>query len=86
MFIKEPQARMWRAYEQGNQEVRKLERYCRKLREVERGMEGLVAHERTMYELDQAREQVMTGGLVSLATLVMWARDRYYPATYAKAT
>jgi hypothetical protein len=84
--IKERQARMWRAYEQSNQEARKLERYCRKLREVLRALEDLAAHERKMYELDHAKDQVMTVCKVALANLVMWTRDRYFPATYAQAT
>jgi len=70
--IKERQARMWRAYEQSNQESRKLERYCRKLREVLRALEDLAAHERKMYELDHAKDQVMTVCKVALANLVMW--------------
>src|SRR5258707_10514422 len=84
--IKERQARMWRAYEQSNQEANKVERYCRKLREVLRALEDLAAHERTMYELDHAKDQVMTVCKVALANLVMWTRDRYFPATYAQAT
>jgi hypothetical protein len=84
--IKARQARMWRAYEQSNQEVRKLERYCRKLREVLRALEDLASHERTMYELDHAKDQVMTVCKVAQANLVMWTRDRYFPATYAQAT
>ena len=84
--IKERQARMWRAYEQSNQEASKVERYCRKLREVLRALEDLAAHERTMYELDHAKDQVMTVCKVALANLVMWTRDRYFPATYAQAT
>src|SRR5262249_1595481 len=42
--------------------------------------------ERTMYELDQAKDQVMTVFKLALANLVMWTRDRYFPATYAQAT
>ena len=84
--IKQRQAKMWRAYEQSNQEANKVERYCRKLREVLRALEDLAAHERTMYELDHAKDQVMTICKVALANLLMWTRDQYFPATYAQAT
>jgi hypothetical protein len=84
--IKQRQAKMWRAYEQSNQEANKVERYCRKLREVLRALEDLAAHERTMYELDHAKDQVMAICKVALANLVMWTRDQYFPATYAQAT
>jgi hypothetical protein len=84
--IKQRQAKMWRAYEQSNQEANKVERYCRKLREVLRALEDLAAHERKMYELDHAKDQVMTVCKVALANLLMWTRDQYFPATYAQAT
>ena len=36
-----------------------------------------------MYELDHAKDQVMTTLKLALANLVMWTRDHYFPATYA---
>ena len=39
-----------------------------------------------MYELDHAKDQVMTVCKVALANLLMWTRDQYFPATYAQAT
>ena len=84
--IKQRQAKMWRAYEQSNQEANKVERYCRKLREVLRALEDLAAYERKMYELDHAKDQVMTVCKVALANLLMWTRDQYFPATYTQAT
>jgi hypothetical protein len=47
-------------------------------------LEDLKAHERTMYELDNSKDQVMTIFKVALVNLVMWTRDRYFPATYDK--
>jgi hypothetical protein len=76
----------WRAYEQCNQEFRKQERYCKEQREVLRALEELEAKERTMYELDHRKDQVMTVCKVALANVAMWARDRYFPASYAHAT
>jgi len=79
-------AKEWRAYEQCNQEFRKVERYCKEQREVLRALEDLDAKERTMYELDHRKDQVMTILKVALANLAMWVRDQYFPASYAHAT
>jgi len=42
--------------------------------------------ERVMYELEHAKDQVMTVLKLALANLVMWTRDTYFPAAYAQAT
>ncbi len=39
-----------------------------------------------MYELDNAKDQVMTVCKVALANVAMHLRDRYFPADYAHAT
>ncbi len=79
-------AKEWRAYEQCNTEFRKQERYCKEQRDVLRALEDLEAKERTMYELDHRKDQVMTIYKVALANLAMWVRDRYFPPSYAHAT
>jgi len=76
----------WQAYEQCNAEFRKQERYCKEQREVLRALEELKAQERTMYELDNRKDQVMTVCKVAVANLAMWVRDRYFPPSYAQAT
>ncbi len=76
----------WRAYEQCNNEFRKRERYCKEQREILRALEDLKEQERSMYELDNRKDQVMTVCKVALANLAMWVRDRYFPASYAQAT
>ena len=76
----------WEAYEQCNTEFRKQERYCKEQREVLRALEALKEQERTMYELDNRKDQVMSVCKVALANLAMWVRDRYFPASYAQAT
>jgi hypothetical protein len=78
--------RQWRAYDQSNAEYDKCERSCRKQRELLRQVADLAESERAMYELDHAKDQVMTTLKLALANLVMWARDRYFPATYGQAT
>jgi hypothetical protein len=84
--IEEYQQRQWKAYETSNQEHRKCERYCQEQRQLLRALEDLKAQERTMYELDNNKDQVMTVFKVALVNLVMWTRDRYFPASYAHAT
>ncbi len=76
----------WRAYEQCNAEFHKQERYCKEQREVLRALEELKEQERTMYELDNRKDQIMTVCKAALANLAMWVRDRYFPSSYAQAT
>jgi|GEM_PF-1113325 len=78
--------RQRRAYEQSDTEYDNCERYCRKQRELLRQVADLAESERAMYELDNAKDQVMTAFKLALANLVLWTRDRYFPATYAHAT
>ena len=62
------------------------ERACQHERDLLRQLEDLAASERAMYELDHAKDQVMTVLKLALVNVVMWTRDRYFPATYAQAT
>jgi len=84
--LEQIRAKEWRAYEQCNDEFRKQERYCKEQREVLRALEDLEAKERTMYELDNRKDQVMTVCKVAMANLAMWVRDHYFPVSYAHAT
>ncbi len=76
----------WQAYDQCNAEFRKQERYCKEQREVLRALEDLKEPERSMYELDNRKNQVMTVCKVAVANLAMWVRDRYFPPSYAQVT
>ncbi len=60
----------------------KCEGYCRKLRQVLRQQEDLEAQARQMYELDHAKDQLMTLFKVGLANLGMWVRDQYFGESY----
>jgi hypothetical protein len=84
--IEEYQQRQWKAYDTSNQEHRKCERYCQEQRKLLRTLEDLKTSERTMYELDDCKDQVMTIFKVALVNLVMWTRDRYFPASYEHTT
>jgi hypothetical protein len=78
--------RQWKAYDTSNREFAKCQKYCREQRELLRALEDLAHQEREMYELDNHKDQVMSVCKVALANLVMWTRDRYFPASYAQAT
>jgi hypothetical protein len=78
--------RVWRAYNKSSKESEKQERYAREQCDLLRALEDLAATERTMYELDNRKDQVMTICKLALANLVMWTRDHYFPSTYAHAT
>ncbi len=77
---------IWQAFDTSNREFAKQERYCKEQREVLRALEDLAAREPQMYELDDAKDQVMSVCKVAVANLVLWTRDHYFPAAYARAT
>jgi hypothetical protein len=78
--------RVWRAYNKSSKESEKQERYAHEQCDQLRALEDLATTERTMYELDNRKDHVMTICKLALANLVMWTRDHYFPATYAHAT
>ncbi|HEY6406421.1 MAG TPA: hypothetical protein VIY29_03025 [Ktedonobacteraceae bacterium] len=78
--------RVWRAYNKSSKESEKQERYAHEQCDLLRALEDLAATERTMYELDNRKDQVMTVCKLALANVVMGTRDHYFPATYAHAT
>ncbi len=78
--------RVWRAYNKSSKESEKQERYAHQQCDLLRALEDLAATERTMYELDNRKDQVMTVCKLALANLAMWTRDHYFPATSAHAT
>ncbi len=78
--------RVSRVLETSNKEFAKWERYCRKQGELLRALEYLTAQERTMYELDNRKDHIMTVCKLALANLAMWTRDQCFPATFAHAT
>jgi hypothetical protein len=58
------------------------ERACQRERELLRELEDLANSERMRYELAHAKDQTMTVLKLALANLVLWTRDRSFPATY----
>src|SRR5205807_7494525 len=62
--------------------LNKCEGYCQELRQVLRRQEDLAAQAREMYELDHAKDQIMTLLKVALANLGMWVRDQYFGESY----
>jgi hypothetical protein len=73
-------------YAKSSKESQKYDRYAQQQCDLLRALEELKASERTMYELDNRKDQVMTVCKLALAHLVMWTRDHYFPQTYAHAT
>ena len=67
-------------------EVDKCATYCRGLRQALRQQEDLQTHAREMYELDHAKDQVMTRLQLGLANLGMWVRDQYFGESYQHAS
>src|SRR5439155_18681465 len=78
--------RVSRVLETSNKEFAKWERYCREQGDLLRALEDLAAQERTMYELDNRKDHIMTVCKLALTNLAMWVRDRCFPAAYAHAT
>jgi hypothetical protein len=78
--------RAYKAHDIYRAEWDKCERYCREQRVLLRELEDLAAGERTMYELDNGKDQVMTAMKLALANLGMKVRDEWFPPTYAHAT
>ena len=72
--------------ETSNKAHAKWERYCREQGDLLRALEDLAEHERTMYELDNRKDHMMTVCKLALANLAMWTRDQCFPASFAHAT
>ncbi len=64
--------------------LNKCEGYCQDLRQVKRQQEDLEDQAREMYELDHAKDQIMTLLKVGLANLGMWVRDQYFGESYQR--
>jgi hypothetical protein len=58
------------------------EAYCRELRQMLRQQADLQAQARAMFELDHAKDQIMTLFKLGLANLGMWVRDTYFAKNY----
>jgi hypothetical protein len=69
-----------------DREDTKYTRYCLEQCDLLGALKELEAKERAMYELESGKDQCMTVLKLALANLGMWARDQYFPATYAHAT
>jgi hypothetical protein len=72
--------------ETSNKEHAKWERYCREQGDILRALEDLATQERTMYELDNRKDHILTICKLALANLAMWTRDQCFPASFAHAT
>jgi hypothetical protein len=79
-------SRWGQAERERDAEWRKLERYCREQRVVLRQLDDLNTRAQQMYEVDNAKDQIMTVCKVALVNLGMYLREQCFPASYAHAT
>jgi hypothetical protein len=84
--VARPWAHAQRAWLRYRHETAKARRYAHEMRLFADYRAELVTHERPMYELDNATDQVMSVCTVALTNLVMWVRDQYFPYSYRQAT
>jgi hypothetical protein len=80
--VRQHQTKLEKSAVRRQREVDKCAGYCRELRQVLRQREDLRDRARAMYELDHAKDQLMTLLKVGLANLGMWARDQYFGESY----
>jgi len=78
--------RVWRTEDKRNKEREKYQRYAQQQCDLLRALEDLATTERTMYELDNRKDHIMTVFKIFLTNLALWTRDHYFPQTYAHAT
>ena len=80
------QKRLRQATDQQGKALTQCNHYAQQQCHMLRYLEDLEIHERTMYELDNRKDQVMTVFKVAATNLIMWTRDQYFPDTYSSAT
>jgi hypothetical protein len=80
--VRQRQARLEKNAMRRQHLLSKCEGYCQGLRHILRQQEDLEAQAREMYELDHAKDQIMTLLKVVLANLGMWVRDQYFGESY----
>ncbi len=80
--VRQHKAKLEKHAVRGQALLDKCEGYCRELRQVLRQHEDLEAQARQMYELDHAKDQIMTVVKLGLANLGMWVRDQYFGERY----
>jgi hypothetical protein len=80
--VRQRQAKLEKHAVQSLRLLTKCESYCRGLRHVLRRQEDLETQAREMYELDHAKDQIMTLLKLGLANLGMWVRDQYFGESY----
>ena len=71
---------------QSNHDFTKAQRYAQQQCQVMRDLLDLEAQSRDMFQLDNRKDQVMSALKVALTNLIMWTRQHFFPAGYAKAT
>ena len=76
------QAKLDKTARRRQRQMDTCEGYSRDLRQILRQQAVLQAQARAMFELDHAKDQIMTLFQLGLATLGMWGRAEYFGKSY----
>ncbi|MHB8751924.1 MAG: hypothetical protein ACYDBJ_22370, partial [Aggregatilineales bacterium] len=77
---------VYQAQERSDHAFEKYKRASIQQRELLRDLDTLAAQARAMFELDNAKDQIMSILKLALVNVLMWTRDHCFPASYAQAT
>jgi hypothetical protein len=80
--VRQCQARLDKNAGRRQRQMDTCEACCRELRQILRQQADLQAQARAMFELDHAKDQIMTLFKLGLANLGMWVRDTYFGKSY----
>jgi len=80
--VRRCKARLDKNAERRQRQMDTCEASCRELRQILRQHADLQAQARAMFELDHAKDQIMTHFKLGLANLGMWVRDTYFGKRY----
>lgn len=80
--VRRCQARLEKNVRRRQRQIDTCEAYCRDLRQILRQQADSQAQARAMFELDHAKDQIMTLFKLGLANLGMWVREEYFGKSY----
>jgi len=84
--LRQRHQQVYRCIDRCNAAYEKYEHSTVQQRELLRDLDTLDQQERTMYELDNTKDHIMSVLKLMLVNLLMWTRDHLFPSDYAHAT
>jgi hypothetical protein len=84
--IEQRRQMVWLSRCEMDDEFGKAQNYAQQQCQLQRQILDLEAQFCAMFELDNRKDQLMSLFKISLANLILWTRDRFFPPTYAHAT